>query len=214
MLDKIGEIITKVFGSKSEKDIKKIQPIVDEIKSYEEAMKKLSDDELKAKTQEFKQKIKDATAETVAEIKEIKVQLEDIENLSAAEHREMAEYLDELEQKELDTIEAVLDEILPEAFAVLKDTCRRFVGKSWKVGGNETTWEMIPYDVQLVGAIVLHQGKVAEMKTGEGKTLVAIFPAYLNALAEKGCTSLRLIITSPNVMPNGTNLFSTSTACM
>ncbi|WP_020404581.1 preprotein translocase subunit SecA [Gracilimonas tropica] len=186
MLDKVGQIITKVFGSKSERDIKKIQPIVDEIKSYEEQMKKLSDDELKAKTEEFRQKIKDATADTVARIKEIKQQLDNIEELTPAEHRELAEQLDEMEQQELDTIEDVLDEILPEAFAVLKDTCRRFVGQSWKVGGNETTWEMIPYDVQLIGAIVLHQGKVAEMKTGEGKTLVAIFPAYLNALAGKG----------------------------
>lgn len=186
ILDKVGKVITKVFGSKSEKDIKKIQPIVDEIKSYEDEIKQLSDDELKAKTEEFKQKIKDATAETVAEIKEIKNHLDDIENLGPGEHREMAEHLDELEQQELDIIEDVLDDILPEAFAVLKDTCRRFVGKSWKVGGNEITWEMVPYDVQLIGAIVLHQGRIAEMKTGEGKTLVAIFPAYLNALAGKG----------------------------
>ncbi len=186
MLDKIGKVITKVFGSKSEKDIKKIQPIVDEIKSYEDQIKQLSDDELKAKTEEFKQKIKDATADVVAQIKELKHNLDDIEGLTPAEHREMAEHLDELEQQELDIIEDVLNDILPEAFAVLKDTCRRFVGQSWKVGGNETTWNMVPYDVQLVGAIVLHQGKVAEMKTGEGKTLVAIFPAYLNALAGKG----------------------------
>jgi preprotein translocase subunit SecA len=186
MLDKIGKVITKIFGSKSEKDIKKIQPILDQIKSYEDQIKQLSDDELKGKTEEFKQKIKDATADTVAEIKEIRSQLDDLENLSPTEHREMAEYLDELEDKELEIIEDVLEDILPEAFAVLKDTCRRFVGKSWKVGGNEITWEMVPYDVQLIGAIVLHQGRIAEMKTGEGKTLVAIFPAYLNALAGKG----------------------------
>ncbi len=186
LLDTIGKVITKVFGSKSDKDIKKIQPLVDEIKSYEERIKQLNDDELKGKTEEFRQKIKDATAETVAETEDIKKQLNDVEDLSATEHREMAEYLDELEQKELDLIEQVLDDILPEAFAVLKDTCRRFVGKSWKVGGNDITWEMVPYDVQLVGAIVLHQGTIAEMKTGEGKTLVAIFPAYLNALAGKG----------------------------
>jgi preprotein translocase subunit SecA len=186
ILETVGKAITKVFGTKSDKDIKKIQPIVDEIKSYEDQMKQLSDDELKAKTEEFKQKIHDATAETVDEIQKIKKDLDHLEDLTPTEHREMAEYLDELEQQELDIIEDVLDAILPEAFAVLKDTCRRFVGKSWKVGGNETTWEMIPYDVQLVGAIVLHQGRIAEMKTGEGKTLVAIFPAYLNALAGKG----------------------------
>src|SRR6056297_1687603 len=186
MLDKIGKVITKIFGSKSEKDIKKIQPILEQIKSYEDQVKQLSDDELKGKTEEFKQKIKDATADTVAEIKEIRTQLDDLENLSPTEHREMAEYLDQHEDRELETIEKVLEEILPEAFAVLKDTWRRFVGKSWKVGGNEVTWEMVPYDVQLIGAIVLHQGRIAEMKTGEGKTLVAIFPAYLNALAGKG----------------------------
>ncbi|MEX0607949.1 MAG: preprotein translocase subunit SecA [Balneolaceae bacterium] len=186
MLDAIGKVITKVFGSKSEKDIKKIQPIVDQIKSFEEQIKQLSDDELKAKTESFKQKIKDATADTLTEIKETKVKLDNIEELTPGEHRELAERLDELEVQELDIIEQILDDILPEAFAVLKDTCRRFVGKSWKVGGNEITWEMVPYDVQLVGAIVLHQGKIAEMKTGEGKTLVAIFPAYLNALSGKG----------------------------
>ncbi|MTI88978.1 MAG: preprotein translocase subunit SecA [Balneolaceae bacterium] len=186
MLDQVGKILTKIFGSKSEKDIKVIQPIVEEIKSYDEQMQSLSDDELKAKTESFKQQIKDATAETKNRIEEIKEQLDDIEQLSPAEHRELAEKLDELEQQELDIIEDVLNDILPEAYAVLKDTCRRFVGKSWKVAGNETTWEMVPYDVQLVGAIVLHQGKIAEMKTGEGKTLAAIFPAYLNALSGKG----------------------------
>lgn len=186
MLDQVGKFITKIFGSKSEKDIKKIQPIVDEIKSYEEQMKQLSDAELKAKTESFKQQIKDATADTVARINEIKEQLDDIEGLSPSEHRELAEELDVLEEEELDIIEQVMEDILPEAFAVLKDTCRRFVGKSWKVAGNDITWEMVPYDVQLVGAIVLHQGRIAEMKTGEGKTLVAIFPAYLNALAGKG----------------------------
>src|SRR5690554_4348094 len=186
MLDAIGKVITKVFGSKSEKDIKKIQPIVDQIKSFEDQIQQLSDDELKGKTEEFKQKIKDATAQTVSEIEEIKEKLNHIEELTPLEHRELAEQLDELEKQELEIVEEVLDGILPEAYAVLKDTCRRFVGKSWKVGGNEITWEMVPYDVQLIGAIVLHQGKVAEMKTGEGKTLVAIFPAYLNALAGKG----------------------------
>ncbi|MEX0722140.1 MAG: preprotein translocase subunit SecA [Balneolaceae bacterium] len=186
MLDAIGKVITKVFGSKSEKDIKKIQPVVDQIKSYEEQVKQLSDEELKGKTEEFKQKIKDATADVLAEVEETKKKLDNIEDLTPGEHRELAERLDELEAQELDIIEEILDDILPEAFAVLKDTCRRFVGKSWKVGGNEITWEMVPYDVQLVGAIVLHQGRIAEMKTGEGKTLVAIFPAYLNALSGKG----------------------------
>lgn len=186
MLDKVGKLITKVFGSKSEKDIKGIQPIVEKIKSYGPQMEKLSDGELKAKTEEFKQKIQDATADVRAKIDETKKRLDNIEDLDAGENRRLGEELDKLEQEELDLIEDVLNDILPEAFAVLKDTCRRFVGKTWKVAGDEVTWNMIPYDVQLVGAIVLHQGKVAEMKTGEGKTLVAIFPAYLNALSGKG----------------------------
>ncbi|MEP1150948.1 MAG: preprotein translocase subunit SecA [Balneola sp.] len=186
MLDKIGKAITKIFGSKSEKDIKAIQPIVDKIKAFGPEMEKLSDDQLKAKTQEFKQKISDATANTSAQIEEVKAKMDDLENLSQGESRALADELDRLEQEWLDILEGVLDDILPEAYAVLKDTCRRFVGKSWKVAGDEVEWNMVPYDVQLVGAITLHQGKIAEMKTGEGKTLVAIFPAYLNALAGRG----------------------------
>ena len=186
MIDKVGKLITKIFGSKSEKDIKAIQPIVDQIKALGPEMEKLSDDQLKAKTEEFKKKIQDATAETRKEIEDLKKQLDNIDELSPAEHRNLADNLDKLEQEELDIIEDVLNDILPEAYAVLKDTCRRFVGKSWKVAGDEIEWNMIPYDVQLVGAITLHQGKIAEMKTGEGKTLVAIFPAYLNSLSGKG----------------------------
>ncbi len=186
MLDKVGKLITKVFGSKSEKDIKSIQPIVDKIKAYGPEMEKLSDQELKERTEGFRKKIQDATADVRTQIEETKKQLDNIEESNPAENRRLAELLDELEQKELDLIEDVLNDILPEAYAVLKDTCRRFVGKTWKVAGDEITWNMIPYDVQLVGAIVLHQGKIAEMKTGEGKTLVAIFPAYLNSLSGKG----------------------------
>ncbi len=186
MIDKIGKVITKIFGSKSERDIKAIQPIVEEIKALGPEMEKLSDEQLKAKTEEFKQKIKDATADTSAQIEEVKAKMDNIENLSQGESRNLADQLEELEQQWLDILEDTLDDILPEAFAVLKDTCRRFVGKSWKVAGDEIEWNMIPYDVQLVGAITLHQGKIAEMKTGEGKTLVAIFPAYLNALAGRG----------------------------
>jgi len=186
MLDKIGKIITKVFGSKSEKDIKAIQPIVEEIKAFGPEIEKLSDEQLKAKTQEFKQKIQDATAKTSKRIEEVKAKMDDLENLAQGESRSLADQLEQLEQEWLDILEITLDDILPEAFAVLKDTCRRFVGKSWKVAGDDVEWNMIPYDVQLVGAITLHQGKIAEMKTGEGKTLVAIFPAYLNALAGRG----------------------------
>ncbi len=186
MIDKIGNLLSKVFGSKSDKDIKKIQPIVDKINALGPEMEKLSDDELKAKTQGFKQRIEDATKPTEDEMAAVKAKMEKYDELSPGESRELAEKMDKLEQQWLDVLEETLDEMLPEAYAVLKDTCRRFVGKKWTVAGEEIEWNMIPYDVQLIGAISLHQRKIAEMKTGEGKTLVAIFPAFLNALAGRG----------------------------
>lgn len=187
MLDKITNILTSIFGSKSERDIKKIWPTVEKIKSYEDEIKALSDDELKQRTASFRQKIKEATAEIDEDRASVRKRLNsNDEELSVTEHRELAEELDALEDEWLETVEEVLDEILPEAYAVLKDTCRRFVGKKWMVGGTETEWNMVPYDVQLVGGVCMHQGKIAEMKTGEGKTLAAIFPAYLNALAGRG----------------------------
>ncbi|MEC8141199.1 MAG: preprotein translocase subunit SecA [Bacteroidota bacterium] len=186
MIDKVGKLITKIFGSKSEKDIKSIQPLIEEIKLYSSSLEALSDEELKAKTEYFKQLITEATNDVRNEIAELKGKLEHIEELQDADHRQLTDELEELESRELELIEQTLDRIMTEAYAVLKDTCRRFVGKSWKVAGDAIEWNMIPYEVQLVGAMALHQGKVAEMKTGEGKTLVSIFPAYLNALAGKG----------------------------
>ncbi|KPP98420.1 MAG: preprotein translocase subunit SecA [Bacteroidetes bacterium HLUCCA01] len=187
MLDKLFSSFAKLFGSKSDKDLKKIQPVVDQILAYEDQMHVLSDDELKAQTEKFRKAIAEATAETDTRITEIKAKLDDPETeLTVDERRSLGEELDELDEEWLDICEDVLDEILPEAFATLKETCRRFVGKKWTVAGNEIEWNMVPYDVQLIGAITLHQGKIAEMKTGEGKTLVAIFPAYLNALAGRG----------------------------
>ncbi|MCJ7458194.1 MAG: preprotein translocase subunit SecA [candidate division Zixibacteria bacterium] len=153
-------ILTKVFGSKHERDIKKIKPIVDEINTFFEEFKSLSDEELKGKTEEFKQRIR--------------------------------EYLDPYqtegtpEEEQKHAQKEILDQILPEAFAVVKETCRRLLGKKWEVSGIEIEWDMVPFDVQLIGAVVLHQGKIAEMATGEGKTLVATMPIYLNALIGKG----------------------------
>ncbi len=137
----LSKLAAKVFGTKHEREIKELQPIVEEINRLYEDYHQLSDQELQAKTPEFRQKL--AEGET-------------------------------------------LDDILPEAYAAVKETCRRLMGKSWKVCGIETTWDMIPFDVQLTGAVVLHQGKIAEMATGEGKTLVATMPFYLNALTRKG----------------------------
>ncbi len=191
MIEKVFNTISKVFGSKSEKDLKKIWPIVDEIKEYEDELKALSDEQLKGKTEEFKKEIQEATAATQKRIDEIKKQLSTLEEseddeLSMERRQQLSDELTELDQEWLDIAEEILEDILPEAFAVLKETCRRFVGKSWEVAGSEMTWQMVPFDVQLVGAVVLHQGRIAEMKTGEGKTLVAIFPAYLNALVGRG----------------------------
>lgn len=189
MLDKIFAGISKIMGSKSERDIKKIQPVVDEILSYSEEMSALTDDELKDKTRQFKEEIREATADITRQIDELKKELNIIhtgETEDIDRRNELETELEELDKEWLETADDVLNDLLPEAYAVLKETCRRFVGKSWKVAGNETEWNMIPYDVQLIGAVVLHQGNIAEMKTGEGKTLVAIFPCYLNALAGRG----------------------------
>ncbi len=187
MLDQISKFLTTVFGTKSERDLKKIWPIVDEIKSFEEDIKALTDDELKQKTESFRQKIADETAEVDEEIAEVKRKMDsNDESITFDERRELADRLKELKEEWLVILEDVFEEIMPEAFAVLKDTCRRFVGKKWDVAGTEIEWNMVPYDVQLVGAIAMHQGAIAEMKTGEGKTLAAIFPAYLNALAGRG----------------------------
>tara|TARA_B100000575_G_scaffold74290_1_gene57912 strand:- start:17591 stop:20980 length:3390 start_codon:yes stop_codon:yes gene_type:complete len=186
MIDKVGKFITKILGSKSDKDIKTIQPLIEEIKSFSTSLEKLTDDELRAKTANYKQLISEVTKGIRNEITELKGKLDHIEELKDTDHRQLTDDLEELEYREIELIEQTLDSIMTEAYAVLKDTCRRFVGKSWKVAGDAIEWNMIPYDVQLVGAIALHQGKVAEMKTGEGKTLVSIFPAFLNALAGKG----------------------------
>ena len=137
----IVNLFTKIFGTKHSRDIKKIMPLVHQTNEFFEKFDSLSDEQLQAKTEEFKQRIKDGET---------------------------------------------LDDILPEAFATVKQACKRLLGKTWKVVGRDITWDMVPYDVQLIGGIVLHEGKIAEMATGEGKTLVATLPMYLNALEGKG----------------------------
>lgn len=176
-------LFKKIFGDKHEKDLKVLWPVVDEINSHYEELKKLSDDELRQKTVELKNIIQERTRETRKKIEEIRIRLQ-----SDEEFDRTAAYdeLEGLEEGLTDEYETVLDELLPEAFAVVKSTCERLCGKSWTVVGNKITWEMIPYDVQLIGGIVLHQGKIAEMATGEGKTLVATLPIFLNALTGLG----------------------------
>jgi len=159
-------IISKLFGTKHDRDIKKILPIVEKINQYYDEYQSLSDEELKAKTEEFKARLEEARKEV----------------------RETEGEIDEetLEDRIYETEQDMLDKLLPEAFAVVKDTCRRLMGTKWDVCGIPIEWDMIPFDVQLIGAVVLHQGKIAEMKTGEGKTLVATMPMYLNALTGRG----------------------------
>ena len=176
-------VLKKIFGSKHERDVKAIEPLVGEINAYYEQYQKLTDDELRAKTVEFRSRIHEAIKDVEAEIESLKPQLATLEG---AEREAVATRLDELE-KERDEITAeTLDELLPEAFAAVKDACRRLVGQKFDIMGNTVVWDMIPFDVQLIGAVVLHQGKIAEMATGEGKTLVATMPAYLNALPGRG----------------------------
>jgi preprotein translocase subunit SecA len=176
-------IVKKIFGDKHEKNLKLLWPVVEEVNQEYEKLKLLSDDELRAKTKEFKDKINEFTAETKKQIEELKEKLhgdEDFDRGAAYDE------LDALEEKLNEEYEEVLNQILPEAFAVVKSTCERLVGKSWTIVGTKITWDMVPYDVQLIGGVVLHQGKIAEMATGEGKTLVATLPVYLNALTGRG----------------------------
>lgn len=177
------KIIKKIFGDKYEKDLKQLWPIVTEINEYYESIKNLTDDELRNKTKEFKEKIQAHTEVTRKQIEELRTKLQTDEDF---DRNSVYDELDDLEETLNDQYEEILDQILPEAFAVVKSTCARLVGKSWTAAGNKITWEMIPYDVQLIGGIVLHQGKIAEMATGEGKTLVATLPLYLNSLTGRG----------------------------
>jgi preprotein translocase subunit SecA len=177
-------LIKKVFGDKNTKDIKTLWPIVEEINVEYEKIKDLSDEQLKSKTAEFKEKIQAYTEELRNKISEIKLQLQS--NEDDIDRHSLYDELDGLEEELNEKYEDVLAEILPEAFAVVKSTCQRLVGKSWTIAGSKQTWNMVPYDVQLMGGVVLHQGKIAEMATGEGKTLVATLPIYLNALTGRG----------------------------
>jgi preprotein translocase subunit SecA len=178
------KFINKLFPSKHEKDIKEILPLVDKINEYYEQYEKLSDDELKQKTQEFKNRIKSETGEIEERITELQNKLK--EDLPHQERLEIYDELDELDKLFFEKLDETLNKLLPEAFAVVKDTCRRLCGNEWIAAGTKIKWNMIPFDVQLIGGIVLHSGKISEMSTGEGKTLVATLPMYLNALTEKG----------------------------
>ena len=161
-------ILKKVFGSKSDREIKTLLPIVDEINQITETLASKSEVELLSRAQEIRKEIILVRESAEQELQE--------KNLP---EKELKKLLQKTEQ-------GTLDEYMPEAFAIVKETCRHLMGHSWKMTGQTTEWNMIPYDVQIAGAIILHRGKITEMKTGEGKTLVATMPIFLNALTGRG----------------------------
>lgn len=210
--------LKKFFGTKSEKDIKSIQPLIDQILEIYPTLKNLSNDELRARVVALKQKIQDAIKTENSEIEGIKARIEKDFDMDVNEKEELYKEIDGIEKEITSKIEVVLGEILPEAYAILKDTARRFseneelevsandFDKSlssrfknieirgdkafwknrWMAAGSEVLWNMVHYDVQLIGGTVLHQGKISEMATGEGKTLVSTLPVFLNALSGRG----------------------------
>ena len=210
------DVFKKIFGTKADRDMKALRPTLDKVLEAYKSIDQLSDDELRARCQELKDRIREAIAADEARVAEIKAELE--KDIPVTQKEALATEQDKLVKKIDEAIEKVLDEILPDAFAIMKSTARRFKENPeirvkatdfdrqlstvkefvsidgdyavwqnhWIAGGNEVTWDMVHYDVQLIGGIVLHQGKIAEMATGEGKTLVATLPVFLNALAGKG----------------------------
>jgi len=178
------DVLKKLFGSKHEKDVRALRPIVDEINTLYEEYGKLSDDELRAKTVEFRSRIQDALKETEAALAENRAELQ--KDLDPPARERTLDAIAGLEKERDEITSEMLEELLPEAFAAVKDACRRLVGTSFDLLGNTSVWDMVPFDVQLIGGMVLHQGKIAEMATGEGKTLVATMPVYLNALPGRG----------------------------
>ncbi len=174
----LKKIIETIWGTKHTRDIKRLIPIVQAINQIYESYASLTDEQLRAKTQEFKDKIHARVRHIRNAIEELQAQLKDVHGTQKVDFYEIRDRMEELEKQEKEATEAVLWEILPEAYAAVKETCRRLLGKSWKVVGHDIVWDMVPFDVQLMGAIVLHEGKIAEMATGEGTTLVATMPLY------------------------------------
>ena len=210
-----NEFISKLFGNKASRDMREIQPWVEKVKAVYPTIAAMSNDELRAATQALKEKIQNTVTAERARIAELKASIEETE----LEKREAVfNQIDKLEKEVLEKLDKALDEALPEAFAIVKDSARRFAENEevvvtatvadrnfeanfdfvtidgdkaiyrnhWQAGGNDTVWNMVHYDVQLFGGVVLHKGKIAEMATGEGKTLVATLPVFLNALTGNG----------------------------
>lgn len=217
MLDIITKGIKKIFGDKSERDIKDVQPVVKKINEEYSKLTNLSHNELRAKSAELKKRIADHVSSLSKEIEDLREKAQQ-EGVEATEQEEIFKQIDELIKKKDEQYEEILEQVLPEAFAVMKDTARRFSENEeievdatehdrelaatadfvtingnyasyknrWQAAGNEIQWNMVHYDVQLIGGVTLHRGKIAEMATGEGKTLVATLPSYLNGLTGEG----------------------------
>jgi len=212
----LGKILKLFVGDKSKKDLKQINPIIEEIHSFENEMNGLSNDDLRNQTQIFKELIQQSTSDINSQIENIKGEIEEIKDFDKKE--ELFSQIDKLNEDAYKISEKTLNEILPKAFAVIKETAKRFVENkkiavssnnfdielssrkeyvkikdnksywenTWDAAGKNIIWDMVHYDVQLVGGVAMHQGKIAEMQTGEGKTLVATLPVYLNALTGRG----------------------------
>ncbi|MDP4183927.1 MAG: preprotein translocase subunit SecA [Bacteroidota bacterium] len=211
----VSKILSKFLGKKSDKDIQEIMPIIQEIHKEYERIKDLTNDELRAESAKLKEMIKDHISPETQEIEALKVRADEVD---IEESEKIYDQIDKIEERIDEKLEEFLTQILPTAFAIVKDTARRFKendelvvtandfdrnlaarkdhikingdqaswNNTWMAGGNATKWEMVHYDVQLIGGVVLHKGKIAEMATGEGKTLVATLPVFLNALTGRG----------------------------
>ena len=212
----LGKILKLFVGDKSKKDLKLINPVIEKIHSFEQVMNSLSNDELRAQTNEFKNQINNSIAEINSQIDKIKKEIEEVTDFDKKEG--LFGQIDKLNEEAYNVSEDTLNEILPKAFAVVKETAKRFVENkeviveandndielssrkdyiqvknnksywknTWDAAGKNIVWDMVHYDVQLIGGVAMHQGKIAEMQTGEGKTLVATLPVYLNALTGRG----------------------------
>ena len=175
---------TKLFGTRFDRELKRVQPTVDAIKTHEARLKDLSESELKAQTVKFRAAIAERTGALGAEVERLKQAKHDCPD--PVERADLGDQLARAEKAFVGELQRTLNDLLPEAFATVREASRRLVGSKVMVTGHEQSWDMVPYDVQLIGGLVLHQGKIAEMATGEGKTLVATLPLYLNALAGRG----------------------------
>jgi len=177
-------LVTKVFGTRFQRELKRIQPLVDAIHRHEARLQGLSDAELRAQTPKFRAVIAERTGALAAEVERLRQAKHDCAD--AEERLQLSDQLAKAEHALAKELQGALDGLLAEAFATVREACRRLTSSKLVVTAHELTWDMVPYDVQLIGGIVLHQGRIAEMATGEGKTLVATLPLYLNALAGRG----------------------------